>query len=437
MTNDEYPGTAPARGDCPPLNAEKGTVTKDAGQSPFAIRLARILWSWLLGAAACMTLLGSILAVGWTYRLMRRSVLREWDRLAQQSRERERRVRQIDAQVGPTPLPMPSGPGANAPGSDEPALATIPFPAWFIRERAPRTATNVFAPLWHNARIGVQALFNTYVLTAPACVAWLFAWRFGWDNSFHKVYEQYAIGISTWMLGNALFILAMLYVPLAQARQAATGDWRAFYGFRVVWALLRRRPIRWMGLAIAYALLGLPVFGASIAPHYITHSERIDAMTDSQLVVWLYEYYAWVAVVLFPAFAFLRLRAARLYAKALPLAVRRGEVRIEQLHYCERETLDRLGLLRVDERARRHPIIRVVGWTSSRFGRFITGTGAVLLWTVFAFFISLSAFISYTPRRWVNHPLIHFPSMTTIPYHLTHPDAPRDATDMGSSMTGA
>ena len=67
-----------------------------------------------------------------------------------------------------------------------------------------------------NVKLGVGAIFNTWVLTLPACGLWLFAWYDGWNNSFTKGYEQAGVGPGTELLGVGLFIAAMLYVPMAQ-----------------------------------------------------------------------------------------------------------------------------------------------------------------------------------------------------------------------------
>src|ERR1051325_4581211 len=95
------------------------------------------------------------------------------------------------------------------------------------------------ASLWHNVRLGVQAMFNTWVLTLPSCALMLFGWYDGWNNSFNKGYEQFSVGPATSWFGIMLFAAAMLYVPMAQARQAITGEWRALYQLR-----LGSRPVR-------------------------------------------------------------------------------------------------------------------------------------------------------------------------------------------------
>ena len=92
-----------------------------------------------------------------------------------------------------------------------------------------------------NARMGVKALACTYVLVGPDCFLWFAVWYDGWNNSFNKGYEQAAVGPLTGLLGAALFLAAMLYVPMAWAHLAATGDPRAFFEFGFVRKLIRQR----------------------------------------------------------------------------------------------------------------------------------------------------------------------------------------------------
>src|SRR2546429_8683233 len=84
-------------------------------------------------------------------------------------------------------------------------------------------------------------------------------WYDGWNNSFNKGYEQFSVGPGVSVLGILLFITAMLYVPMAQARQAVTGNWRCFYQFRLIRTLVRRRWFACFGLAALYALCSLPI----------------------------------------------------------------------------------------------------------------------------------------------------------------------------------
>jgi hypothetical protein len=43
--------------------------------------------------------------------------------------------------------------------------------------------------------------------------------------------------IISW-IGILLFLLVMLYLPMALTRQAVTGEWRSFYQFGTVWTII-------------------------------------------------------------------------------------------------------------------------------------------------------------------------------------------------------
>jgi len=75
-----------------------------------------------------------------------------------------------------------------------------------------------------HVRIGVQGIFNTWCWTLPGCILWLFAWFAGWNNSFKQRLTNRRGLVDDGFVGSCLFIAAMFYVPLAQARQAVTGD---------------------------------------------------------------------------------------------------------------------------------------------------------------------------------------------------------------------
>src|SRR3954470_13942028 len=98
----------------------------------------------------------------------------------------------------------------------------------------------------------------------------VFGWEFGWFNSINRWYEQYLIGPGSFLLGMLLFILAMFYVPMAQAHQAATGQARAFFDFRFVRRLVRARLLAYVGLAIlmwlASAVLTFAVLASAAQP---------------------------------------------------------------------------------------------------------------------------------------------------------------------------
>ncbi len=100
-------------------------------------------------------------------------------------------------------------------------------------------------------------------------------------------------------------MLVMLYVPMAQIRQAATGDWQRFFQFRLVGAIICRRPLACLGVAICHVILSIPVSVLKTIPYFLAHLKpEIDAMTDAQLVQLLNSFYLRTGLLGFPCFAF-------------------------------------------------------------------------------------------------------------------------------------
>src|SRR5262249_35650377 len=112
-----------------------------------------------------------------------------------------------------------------------------------VRGSFQRLGRGLIDSLWLNLRIGFRAITNTWILTLPAGLLWWFGWYDGWNNSFNKGYEQAPVGPLISIIGIIWMIAAMFYVPLAQARQAATGEWRSFFQFRLLWSIVRARAL--------------------------------------------------------------------------------------------------------------------------------------------------------------------------------------------------
>ncbi len=366
----------------------------------------------LCGMMLTQSLPGSVAVAGWTYRLMQRQVLKHWW------------ARSAHASGG---------------GRFEDFLAAHPemqthlhWPNWLLEQNCCRAFHRAENPgawirlkqggkacvhsLGRNLQLGAQAIFNTWVLTMPACALWLFAWYDGWNNSFTKGYEQAGVGPSLGVLGIILFIAAMLYVPLAQARHAATGQWRAFYQFRLVWDVARRRCPACAGLALLYSLLSAPITILKSAPAFLQNNRALADLTPAQAVKFLEGYYFWSALFVFPAFVFLRLMAARIYAGGVLDAVQSGRWPVAQLAEFERASFERLELLRVRPPVARHFFVRAVAWFATRTGRACATIALLGIWFTFVAQIFIAEFLNYHPViGWLNQVLVQLPLFNHIP----------------------
>ena len=215
-------------------------------------RLRRILFApvkFFSGIILCQSVLGALAVIGWTYRLMQRSVLKQWWKLSVSSAKAGSFAAFVasDTRTGEhvhwpnwfltqnfrgtsgffrraaTVPGLEHAPAAAAGDSPSPSAIS----AALLRQndsstaepagegtssRRPRWARSrnllkaLITSFWLNVRLGVQGAFNTWVLTLPACVLMLFGWYDGWNNSFNKGYEQFLVAPGISWLGIMLFI---------------------------------------------------------------------------------------------------------------------------------------------------------------------------------------------------------------------------------------
>jgi hypothetical protein len=377
------------------------------------------LWKYVIGALFCQSIAGAIMIVGWSYRLSQRSAIRYW-----WARSEHRRRRFADHLV-----------------QHDAAHEHLHWPNWFMHQNFRQSVRRTdgrsafarfrmllkatFHSLAVNLKLGLQGIFNTWVLTLPAGILWLFAWYDGWNNSFNKGYEQAPVGPMTGILGIVLFIAAMVYVPLAQARHAVTGDWRSFYNFSFVWALVRRHWLACLLLAGLTSLLFAPVMIMKSAPMFFSMKDpAFPGMTDKQVLQVLNSYFFWCAFYILPAYVVLRLVAARIYARAILRGIQTGEVSVSQLAPKERLELQRLNLIQVNPPRSRHVLLHVATSTTS-FALFAGGLFATaFIWFTFVAQIYVSEFFMYHQAvAWLNQPLVQLPWFRYIPAHVQNPAA--------------
>lgn len=364
------------------------------------------------GVLLCTNHLTAIVASGWTFRLMRRRVLRGWWSAS----------------------PMPDRPGfaefLDGQGPDVPAG---PTPRWFVAERfrdrlrrpgpagrAPgvgrcllRLPGALMSGLFANVRAGLVALACTAILTLPGGLSLLGGWEYGWNISFYKGYEQAFVGRSVGLVGMVLLALAMLYVPMAWAHLAATGDPRAFFQFRFVGRLIRGRLGVLTLYAATFSLLTLPATASWLVVQSLPNLfPWLADATPEQLREFAGRYSLATAAWTFPAFVLAHVLAARIYRGAVLGLLRRDPAAADALHPTIRRALDALGLLPAAPARRPHPLIAVVLVTGRRGTNAVLWVASFLLWLTIPAQMLVSQFFVYHPFLvWLNPVLILVPSL--------------------------
>ncbi len=393
-----------------------------------ASRVARWFWGFvkhMVGVLGTQGLVGAVLVIGWSYRLAQRAAWRVW---------------WTRGGAGQGTFPEFLAARAETRGC-------VSWPNWFVDQEARelwrgRAAVAgvarvrlflrvLFGSLAANFRLGLQGILNTWLLTLPACLLWLFAWYDGWNNSFNKGYEQFEVGPSLGVTGIVLFVAAMLYVPLAQARQAVTGEWRAFYDFGLVARLALRSWLGCLFLAGVYAAVSVTVTVLKTVPAFFPQMDPAQAaevaalapeLAKAKITGILNGYFWWAGWFVFPAFVVLRVLAARLYARGILRGLREGWVSPAELAGNERAVLERLQLVQPGARASWPKLVELIARTGS-WGARIGALGALgFVWFLFVAQIFVAEFLKYHPQvGWLNQPLVQAPWFRYLPESVEKP----------------
>lgn len=383
-------------------------------RAPLWLRALAAVWKLVWGALLSTFFLGGFLVAGWTARAARRHTLHTWWRRS--------------------PL-RASGRSFHDFLAQDPALAEwITWPRWILGTpalatsvshpvrpgRLRRAGARAFGGLLANARLGVAMIATTAVVTLPGALLWATAWYAGWQNSFNKGYENAWFGPTLYLLGMGLFSAAMLYVPLAQARLASTGDWRRFFDTQVVMTLIRRRWLASAGLAIVWGLVSGVALILKSLPTLAQYVPDLANLSPAEALKSSQDFFFVAAFLFFPAYVLLRLLAARVYASGLRDAFQSGALGEEALGPEEWRSLNRLGLLTPLGHAAPGRFLRLARWLATRAGQVTAATVVFAGWFAFSFFVAVSEFAAKTEhgRGWWNQPMIQVPWFDYTPGRL-------------------
>ncbi len=366
---------------------ESETSTRRSGFGSRLLGLLGWLWCIFIGTILCfnfflVSYITSIIVFGWTYRWMQTVVLYGWWKKSRFSQEGtfQEFCSQLDR--------------------DDP----VARPRWFIAERK-RWSLSLHSLLL-NFKLGVQGLFSTYLLMGWGCLIMLLSWEFGWLNSYHKGYELAFVGPLTGMLGSLLLIAALIYVPMAQAHQAMSGQMREFFHFSLVRRLIRARLLSYVGLAAVTVLLSLvlEILRIFVINENFIANDRSLAPEDALL--YLRRYFFACAAVLFVSLLALRTLTAVIYRSALLRALQFGWVTRDELPHNIRRWLHKLDI--TPKPVRRSSGLKPV----LSFALWVLWIGFVVQFYV-GYFLVANGYIGF-----LNHPLFQFPCFDYVPLHL-------------------
>ena len=357
----------------------------------------RALWNTIIGGIFSQFFLTAFIVVGWTYNVMARAAARVfWKRGSTNENS-----------------------FSDFLSSDSRLAELGPHAKWLCRRKERKGKESRFASLKRNFAVGFRALCHTWVLTLPAGILWSLAWWGGWNNSFSKGYENAPVGPLVGLLGVGCFTLAMLVLPMAQARHAFVGKGHAFFDLRTLWRLFTQKPHTSFFLSVLYGifsilmyvLITVPVFFPQIAEANPDLNLDFYGMSRDDASLVLFKYFTVVSVLGFLLFVLLKLLAARHYASALIRAARKGRLEGVATFPVEDRMLAQFDRSAAPSPSSRIVAIPVVTWKA---GLLVL---CCAVWVGIAFLLHVAEFLNYHPiRGFLNHPLIQVPWFSYIPW---------------------
>ncbi len=365
--------------------------------------LLRWLWWFVAGTFFCFNPLLSIIALGWLTRWTQSRVLWGWWRSS------DRRDQESFPEFGQSlSQPVIAHPRWLW---GEPLLASQPQTTW---QKVKRFFYVPFGSLWLNLKTGVVMLFAMQLLLGLPCLLMHFGWVLGWLNSFNKGYEQAWMGPTFSLLGILLFVLAMLYIPMARAHLAVTGRLRSFFEVRFIWRLARIRLAASLGLAAVIALLSVPLEILKTLP--LGFDDGYNPLwanaTDAEVQSLLNNYYGLVSLILFGSMILSLMLSARVYRKSLLRALERGDITREELSERVRSWLARLDALPSTDQTKAPVVVRGL----KMLVRPALYSALVVIWLLFTFKVYVGEFFQrHRTSGFLNHALVQIPCLTNVP----------------------
>ena len=185
--------------------------------------------------------------------------------------------------------------------------------------------------LGRNIACGIAAMTRLAIATFPFTVFWLVSWWAGWENSFNKGYEQAFIGPLVGLAGITVFVVVMIYLPMALVHQAVEQRAFSFFELRRIGSVVAHTGpayILWSGTTVILAVpfflsRALPAFGEQLYPGLadLSADEVAGLATFIKLLV---------AIYLFVTLVILKRWSAGIYTRAVQRASTSADAAIWQ-----------------------------------------------------------------------------------------------------------
>lgn len=304
------------------------------------------------------------------------------------------------------------------------------WPRWLEPEKENQTAGHILLrPLRKGKQVaralkrhyqnGLMTLFNTWIVTLPFGFCWLWMWWAGWNNTFARGYEEEGLAQSVLILSMFAFCVLMLYLPLAQARQAIEGTWQSFFDIRAVRTIAKQVRFRLLLLALGYALFsGVILIGAKTLLANFGQIYALDMNDPQMLEQKIFMHFLGMISIFYLGLLLVKRMNARIYAIGVIKALRSGALKPEDLMPYERKILiDRLGYKQTAPKKLAPRWRRALKWPLKKIGALLLVLTTLGVWGGLVSTLYFAQFMNHSYPDWLNIPLIQMPFIRVPDIH--------------------
>ncbi|MCB1590848.1 MAG: hypothetical protein KDI90_00215 [Alphaproteobacteria bacterium] len=272
-------------------------------------------------------------------------------------------------------------------------------------------ATRMLKTLWSQYKSGLLTLFNTWLLTLPFAICWLVIWWAGWNNYFTRSYEEYHTAPFIGLLSMMGFAIIMMYVPIAQTRQAIHGTWQSFFEILTIRTIAKHVRVRLLFLALFYAVGFTGIMaGTKVFPTFFEQIYKINFNDQKALKHAIDTHFLFVILCFYIGLLTLKRMNARVYAIGVLKALDAKDLKPEQLCPLERTLLlEKLSFTAPKEYPPRPRWQKIPLNTANKTGLALVTLATIILWWGSAFSVFFGQFINLSTPDWLNMPLIQLP----------------------------
>lgn len=363
----------------------------------------------LVGFLCCWSPLTAPLLTGWLNRYMQRSAVQLW---IKNSTLEDRSEIYKTPEIGCFKF----WPKWSSLKLDENASTEIKARWTLIRPKSPKPFLKALSIQYCS---GLSSLMNTWLLTLPFACTWLWMWWAGWNLSFSRMHEEQELAPMISLLSIAGFCVIMLYLPIAQARQAMHEKWHSFFDIRAIRIIASHVRLRLFIFAFFCAIgsAGL-MLGTKIIPATFEQTYALDLTNAASIEKSVFRHFFFTILCFFSGLIVIKRMNARIYAIGVLKALQSGALSPDQLAPIEKEILIKKLKFKQAQPGGYSKVLKSSVFWPIRKVLIILILGATLsLWGSVVLSVYFGQFMNHSYPDWLNIPLIQMPYIRVPDIH--------------------